>query len=46
MSTAIDEDRVVIYLLPERPRSSEYKRKVNNGSVKSRKNVFKTDAAK
>lgn len=35
-----------VYLLPERPRSSGCKRYVINGSVKSRKNVFKTHAAK
>jgi hypothetical protein len=34
------------YLPPERIRSSGYKRKVNNGSVNSRKNVFKTHAGK
>jgi hypothetical protein len=41
-----DENKTIPYSLPERPRSSGYNRKVINGSDKSRKNVFKTHAAK
>jgi len=45
-TTKMDEKKTLTYSLPERPRSSGYKREVINGSDKSRKNVFKTHAAK
>jgi hypothetical protein len=45
-TTKMDEKKTLTYSLPERPRSSGYKRKVMIGSDKSRRNVFKTQAAK
>ena len=46
ITTKMDENKIITYSLPERPRSSENKRYVINGSGKPRKNVFKTHAAK